>query len=37
MLQQYGTVISTRILRDSTGNSKCVGFARWATLLPKSL
>jgi len=28
LLSAYGSVISTRILRDSNGNSKCVGFAR---------
>jgi len=28
LLSAYGNVISTRILRDSNGNSKCVGFAR---------
>ena len=28
LLSSYGHVISTRILRDSNGKSKCVGFAR---------
>lgn len=28
LLQQYGQVISTRILRDTSGQSKGVGFAR---------
>jgi len=29
MLAQYGQVISTRILRDTSGQSKGVGFARF--------
>ncbi|XP_057293021.1 RNA-binding motif, single-stranded-interacting protein 1-like isoform X1 [Hydractinia symbiolongicarpus] len=28
LLASYGNVISTRILRDTSGSSKCVGFAR---------
>lgn len=31
LLAPYGNVISTRILRDSNGGSKCVGFARMET------
>lgn len=30
LLAQYGQVISTRILRDTSGQSKGVGFARFA-------
>lgn len=30
MLKQYGQVISTRILKDASGMSKGVGFARYA-------
>lgn len=30
MLKSFGQVISTRILRDSGGASRGVGFARWA-------
>lgn len=30
LLAQYGQVISTRILRDTAGQSKGVGFARLA-------
>ena len=29
MLQSYGTIISTRILRDVNGISRGVGFARY--------
>lgn len=29
MLKPFGQVISTRILRDTTGTSRGVGFARW--------
>ena len=29
ILAPYGNVISTRILRDGNGTSKCVGFARY--------
>lgn len=29
MLKHFGQVISTRILRDSSGVSRGVGFARW--------
>ncbi|XP_065666794.1 RNA-binding motif, single-stranded-interacting protein 1 isoform X11 [Hydra vulgaris] len=31
LLSAHGNVISTRILRDSNGESKCVGFARMET------
>ncbi|XP_002163337.3 RNA-binding motif, single-stranded-interacting protein 1 isoform X1 [Hydra vulgaris] len=31
LLSSHGNVISTRILRDSNGESKCVGFARMET------
>lgn len=31
MLQPFGQVVSTRILRDYSGNSRGVGFARLVT------
>ena len=34
MLIPYGTVISTRILRDTNSYSKGVGFARYSKLTP---
>lgn len=33
MLQPFGQVVSTRILRDYSGNSRGVGFARSVALL----
>lgn len=33
MLKPFGQVISTRVLRDSSGTSRGVGFARWAPCL----
>lgn len=32
MLYKYGTVISTRVLRDGGSQSRGVGFARFASL-----
>ena len=33
LLAPYGSVISTRVLRDTSMNSKCVGFARYTQLI----
>lgn len=37
MLKHFGQVISTRILRDSSGSSRGVGFARSAPFLARRL
>lgn len=37
MLQPFGQVVSTRILRDYSGSSRGVGFARWVVGLVRLL